>query len=179
MQHKIIKLTLTFVLLFSLRGFSQVTEKSEHPLLDKYYPRNTDTPKTVITQINPEAETKPAPAPTTTTTVVPATPTAPTITTTVVPAEPIAPVTTEPADVPTVISSATAPTETAKPAMTTTTTTINKPTIVAPKIPTQRISSQPPPSPYRDTRLGSSTKQYDTWEKNSNGAGSVTTSPKG
>jgi hypothetical protein len=31
---------------------------------------------------------------------------------------------------------------------------------------------------YRETRLGSSTKQYDTYEKNNNGAGSVTTSPK-
>lgn len=31
---------------------------------------------------------------------------------------------------------------------------------------------------YMDTRLGSSTKQYDTYEKNNNGAGSVTTSPK-
>lgn len=31
---------------------------------------------------------------------------------------------------------------------------------------------------YRDTRLGSSTQQYDTYEKNEYGAGSVTTSPK-
>jgi hypothetical protein len=182
MQHKIITLTLTFVLLFSLQGFSQVTEKSKHPLLDKYYPRNTDTSKAVITQINPEPETKPATVPTITTTVVPAAPATPVITTTGAPAKPTAPVmpaTSEPADVPTVISSATTPTVTAKPAMTTTTTTINKPTIVAPQIPTQKISSQPPPPPYRDTRLGSSTKQYDTWEKNNNGAGSVTTSPKG
>ena len=180
MQHKIIKLTLTFVLLCSLQGFSQTTEKSEHPLLDKYYPRNTDTPKAATTQINPEPETKPAP--TITNTVVPATPTAPAITTTVAPAVPTAPVmpaTAEPAEVPTGISSVTTPTVTAQPAMTTATTTINKPTMVAPKIPTQKISSQPPPPPYRDTRLGSSTKQYDTWEKNSNGAGSVTTSPKG
>lgn len=166
MQHKIIKLTLTFVLLFSLQGFSQVTEKSEHPLLDKYYPRNTNTPKAATTQINPEPETKPAPVITTT-----VAPTAPTT--------PVMPATAEPAEVPTGISSVTTPTETAQPTMTTTTTTINKPTMVAPKIPTQKISSQPPPPPYRDTRLGSSTKQYDTWEKNNNGAGSVTTSPKG
>ena len=106
MQHKIIKLTLTFVILFSLQGFSQATEKSEHPLLDKYYPRNTDTPKTVITQINPEPETKPAP--TITSTVVPAAPMAPAVTTTVAPALPTAPVmpaTAEPAEVPTGISS--------------------------------------------------------------------------
>lgn len=31
---------------------------------------------------------------------------------------------------------------------------------------------------YRDTRLGSSEKKYDTYKKNDNGAGSVTTSPK-
>jgi hypothetical protein len=29
-----------------------------------------------------------------------------------------------------------------------------------------------------DTRLGSSSPQFNTWEKNNNGAGSVTTSPK-
>ncbi len=31
---------------------------------------------------------------------------------------------------------------------------------------------------YRDTRLGSSEKKYDTYKKNENGAGAVTTSPK-
>ncbi len=31
---------------------------------------------------------------------------------------------------------------------------------------------------YRDTRLGSSSKKYDTYKKNDNGAGAVTTSPK-
>ena len=31
---------------------------------------------------------------------------------------------------------------------------------------------------YRDTRLGSSTKKYNTYKKNDNGAGAVTTSPK-
>jgi hypothetical protein len=31
---------------------------------------------------------------------------------------------------------------------------------------------------YRDTRLGSSTKKYDTYKKNDKGAGAVTTSPK-
>jgi len=63
----------------------------------------------------------------------------------------------------------------------TTTTSINKTTTVTVQAPAQKIQvqpTQPPPSPYMDTRLGSSTKQYDTWEKNNNGAGSVTTSPK-
>ncbi|MEO7960712.1 MAG: hypothetical protein ABIR19_04140 [Ginsengibacter sp.] len=48
------------------------------------------------------------------------------------------------------------------------------------------LSPPPPPAPpptkpqeiYRPTRLGSSTQQYSTYEKNDNGAGSVTTSPK-
>ncbi len=31
---------------------------------------------------------------------------------------------------------------------------------------------------YRDTRLGSSEPQYNTYKKNKNGAGAVTTSPK-
>lgn len=34
------------------------------------------------------------------------------------------------------------------------------------------------PQIYRDTRLGSSTSQYDTYKKNDYGAGAVTTSPK-
>jgi hypothetical protein len=31
---------------------------------------------------------------------------------------------------------------------------------------------------YRDTRLGSSSKKYNTYKKNDNGAGAITTSPK-
>ena len=31
---------------------------------------------------------------------------------------------------------------------------------------------------YRDTRLGSSSPKYNTYKKNKNGAGAVTTSPK-
>lgn len=38
--------------------------------------------------------------------------------------------------------------------------------------------NQGPPSPiYRDTRLGSSSPLYNTYEKNDNGAGSITTNP--
>ena len=155
MQNKIIKLTVTFVLLFSLQGFSQTIEKSKHPLLDKYYPQiqNTDTSKAVTTQIKPVTETKPAPALTTTN--------VPAMTTTIVPA----------------MTSTTVPDVTTTPAMTST-TTISKPTTITAKTPVQKVQSQPAPPPYMDTRLGSSTKQYDTWEKNNNGAGAVTTSPK-
>src|SRR5665647_1146796 len=70
MQHKILKLWLTFLVLFSLPGFSQTTDKSAHPLLDKYYPRpkNADTTTTVTNPIKPVPqtnrlpETKPVPA---------------------------------------------------------------------------------------------------------------------
>lgn len=34
-----------------------------------------------------------------------------------------------------------------------------------------------PPSNYRDTRLGSSSPLYNTYKKNDNGAGAVTTNP--
>jgi hypothetical protein len=42
-----------------------------------------------------------------------------------------------------------------------------------------KIHKTPAKKPmYRDTRLGSSTKKYDTYKKNDKGAGAVTTSPK-
>jgi len=48
---------------------------------------------------------------------------------------------------------------------------VNKPAII----------NTPPPvktsSPYRDTRLGSSSPMYDTYRSNDNGAGSITTNP--
>ncbi len=151
MKHKIIKLDIIFVVLFSFHGFSQAAEKSTHPLLDKYYPQkqNTETNKVVTTQIKPVPETKSAPAMTTTT--------VPTVST----VSAVKPV-------PSVI---------AKPGLKDT-NTINKPTAITTQVPVQKIPTQPLPPPYRDTRLGSSTKQYDTWEKNNNGAGSVTTSNK-
>ena len=66
------------------------------------------------------------------------------------------------------------PSLTTKPAITAT-TTVNTPTTITRIVPVQ----QAPPAPANmDTRLGSSTPQYDTWKKNANGAGAVTTSPK-
>src|SRR4029079_10596746 len=61
MQNKLVKLLIIFILLFSFRGVAQTTEKSKHPLLDKYYPRaeNTDTGKAITSQINTISETKP------------------------------------------------------------------------------------------------------------------------
>jgi hypothetical protein len=162
MRSKFINLLVILILLLSLQGFSQTTEKSKHPLLDKYYPRieNTDTSKAVSTQIKPMPTTT---APAVTTTIIP------TVTTTPVPAVTF---TTEPGE-----TTTTVPAMTTTPAMTST-TSINKPTTVTVQAPVQKVQTQPSPPPYMDTRLGSSTKQYDTWEKNNNGAGSVTTSPK-
>ncbi|MEO5649378.1 MAG: hypothetical protein ABIR03_05570 [Ginsengibacter sp.] len=153
------------VVLFSLQGYAQTTEKSEHPLLDKYYPRkqNTKATKTVTTPIIQAPVTNPAPV--TTNTVMPSAIVVPT-------APPVQDITPEP--LPTVT---TQPTKSITPTLNT--TTINAPTINAAKTIVPKVTLPPPPPSYRDTRLGSSTKQYDTWKKNNNGAGSVTTSPKG
>ena len=169
MQNTITGLFVTFVVLFSLQGFSQTTEKSAHPLLDKYYPQkqNTDTNKTITTQIKPVPEIKPVPVPETKP--APALPTTPVVTTKTVPA------------VTTMSNVTTTPAVTTIPVVTTT-PVLNKQDTVTAQVPVQKkIQPQPKPkpyTPYMDTRLGSSSPLYDTWEKNSNGAGSVTTSPK-
>jgi hypothetical protein len=150
MQTKVAKLLVIFVVLFSLRGFSQTaTPKSKHPKMDAYYPPkpDADTNKTVTTE---PTQTPISTQPTTTTT------TAPPVTTTSVVTTP--PVVTLPPPV----------------ATTPTTTTVTAQVAAPAKVQTK----PPPPSPYLDTRTGSSTPQYDTWDKNNNGAGSVTTSPK-
>ncbi len=198
MRNKILSLSIAFTALFSYHSYSQTTKDTDHPLLDKYYPRaKVDTPKAVIAetkplpQINKASEIKPdvktSQAPVATDKIAINKP----ITTTLPPPE-------------TKLSSETIPASTL-----TDTTAINKPgNIIAP--PTQLISQIPLPvaadttasikpvdtpitvpvpaqqkvvakpseTPYMDTRLGSSTQAYDTWKKNNNGAGSVTTSAK-
>ena len=160
MRNNMIRLLVTFFLLLSLHGFSQTTEKSEHPLLDKYYPRkqDADTAKTVTIETKPVPVVKPAPE----TKQEPAVTAAP-------------PETTTPVITTTVPDATPNPIITTTPAMTTT-TTINRPAPAT--APAQKVKTQPPPAPYMGNRLGSSTEQYNTWEKNNNGAGSVTTSPK-
>jgi hypothetical protein len=180
MQNRIITLLIIFVVLFSIQGFSQTTEKSEHPLLDKYYPQkqHDDTNKTIANQIKPVFQTKPPSVtniaglktkPVVTTTTIPAntSTTIPGVTTTTVPSVTTTSSVTTTPDVTTIQVSATTP-------------IVNKQDTVTVRIPVQeKVQPQRTPThPYIDTRLGSSTQQYDTWEKNSNGAGSVTTSPK-
>ena len=216
--------TVILILSFALRGFSQDTQQSTHPLLDKYYPHpSSDTNTNVKSQINPVLLSNPAPAATTVTatpsplqrpannpvittihsqTTTPEVSNVPNVTTmpaiTTAPPtlkEPIgttAPVTAtthqltaDPSQI-TALPEPTEPTLTTEHAATTTlvTTTIPKDTKTitvtahAPIPPKAPPSYTPPSPPYIDTRLGSSTKAYDTWEKNNNGAGSVTTSPK-
>ena len=207
MQNKMTGLFFMFVTLFSLQGFSQNTDKSEHPLLDKYYPQaqkpNTDTNKAITTQIKPATQTKPVSAnstlssqtnkpaiiPTALPEVPPTTTTVGALTTTSAAttspdATTIQSTTTKPALIPTTEPEI-PPTTTTVGALTTTsaattspgTTTIQT-TATKPVFKAAPITNVAPPPPIMDTRLGSSTKAYDTWQKNNNGAGSVTTSPK-
>jgi hypothetical protein len=169
MQIKMIKLFVAFVILFSSQGFSQAAEKSAHPLLDKYYPQQQrDTTKNIAPQINPEPVTENLPQ-----------------------TKPVTGIKTGSANK---SMSATKLISNTKPALVATdtsvisepvvvatdTTVVNKPVVVAAApVPVQKkIQPKPASTPYIDTRLGSSTPAYDTWEKNNNGAGSVTTSPK-
>lgn len=54
---------------------------------------------------------------------------------------------------------------------------INKNTNNNTKIGTDNYNPDPASPIYRDTRLGSSSPLYNTYEKNNNGAGSITTNP--
>lgn len=166
------KLTVILVVIFSYQGFSQTTEKSSHPLLDKYYPQpKTETrevvspagvpvtppPATVVPQKaivtpaqTPTVNVSPTPEPTTTVTIV-----RPTVDTTM--------------NTTTVDLKNTTPVITNQPTVVATPAAAPAPVVVAPP---------PPDSKYNRSRLGSSSPQYNTWEKNSNGAGSVTTHSK-
>ncbi len=149
MKNKILKLLILFVVLFSLKSFSQTTEKSKHPLLDKYYPQkqNTDTGTKVNTQIKPVTPPETGP---------------PAITAVKKVTNNTLPVTENKLEKPMPGS------------------TVNKPVdpaIIAPS--QEKVSTKPSTGRYINTRLGSSSPLYNTYEKNSNGAGSVTTKPKG
>lgn len=174
MKSKTRKLVFIFVVLFSLQGFSQTTEKSAHPLLDKYYPRPqaAEPPKVVATDLKPAPEIKiPEKVVPEKSTIMPS-------------GKPVAPI-AETKVVP----------ETKPLAAIADSSGINKPVQVvnvAPVEPVISPSTQPvvsvappkpvvqkaAPTPYNRPRLGSSSPLYDTWEKNNNGAGSVTTGSK-
>jgi hypothetical protein len=185
MPYKIIKrLVVTCLLLFSLQGFSQTPDKSEHPLLDKYYPQQQkfiDRNKTMATQIKPISQTTKLPG-----TATVAVPKAPVINPAVTAAPVVKPAPDEAITTPVVNTPAetTTPSVTNLPAVTTTSAitnapVLNKPVVVIPPAPPQKkVQTQHTDPTYIDTRLGSSSPLYNTYEKNSNGEGSVTTSPK-
>jgi len=183
MQYKMLKLFVTFFVLFSIKGFSQNTEKSEHPLLDKYYPhkQNAEAGKTVTVDTKPAFVPTPAPLPAPK----PITKTVPSLQDTTGTIKPI--ISNEPVATNTPIISNSPAIETKTLPSVADTTSINKPivtnkpinAVVQTPVPLQqKVVTHPPSSSYMDTRLGSSTPAYDTWTKNNNGAGSVTTSPK-
>lgn len=183
MQHKLICLTGALLIFFSIPGFGQDSaSQSAHPKMDKYYPRPQ---KTQILDNNSETYTPAKP-------ITPASP-APVMTappapnnTVVNPAPVVTP--TTPAPVPVEPQIETGPAVTSTPVtVEPTNTAVNSPdsvsgpvTVTATVPPPKTIPkpSAPPAPPYIDTRLGSSAPQYDTWEKNNNGAGSVTTQSK-
>jgi hypothetical protein len=186
MQNKLM-LTISSVLVFiSMQASSQViidTVKSLHPKMDKYYPQplktrviyaadsNSVSPTRPVTQVQPAPTMTTAPA--TQNTVVNPTPqvkpnTPPQVDpeTTPAPAVTSTAVTVEPSNT-TVTNSNTVTTPAA--------VTVNRP--VQPK-PTPQGSAYVDPASLFTTRLGSSSPQYDTWEKNNNGAGAVSSQSK-
>ncbi|HEU5053156.1 MAG TPA: hypothetical protein VFT78_08585 [Hanamia sp.] len=186
MQNKLILIIGVVLIFFSMQASSQITidtVKSVHPKMDKYYPQPLKTRVIYAADSNTKSTPKPItqvqPAPTMTTT--------PTTQNTVVnpapqvqqtlpsPSEPE----TTPAPAVTSTPVAVEPSNTTVNNTTTVTTpaavTVNKP--VQPK-PAPAVSHYVDPASLFTTRLGSSSPQYDTWEKNNNGAGSVTTNSK-
>jgi hypothetical protein len=181
MQQKIILLTTLFALLFSLQTFSQTTEKSDHPLLDKYYPTpKKDTNTVIAPATKPVVETKPVVRPQASPIIstAPVAPSAvPVATSPNIPAatSPNIPVETQPVVVTSIAPAIKADTAAKAPE----TAVTNKIAPVTNPAPVKKAAAaQPVTQPYRSTRLGSSSKLYDTWEKNNNGAGSVTTGGK-
>lgn len=175
------KLVLLFGIIFTVvssQTFGQdSTIKSVHPKMDKYYPRPQEAPKlnneaatpaspalpsqrtpTIINQPSNNTVVSPSPSivPNEQATEMPAIEAGPAVTNT--------PVTVQPSDTKLNASNSV----TAPPSVTV--------TVPAPKVISK--PKAPPEPPYMDTRLGSSSPQYNTWEKNNNGAGSVTTNPK-
>lgn len=192
---------LFLLVFFSLQGFGQadtIKKKSVSPLLDKYYTRpkeDTVAAKPVIKSTGVQQRTVTAPAPVKQATIEENRLTFPTPTRPAIAATPVAPTPKiEPVDsvapgivaAPVVIetpvvaplstSIIVADTKIASPI--TDTSKIIRPVIISTAvIPPKKPISKPEGSLYR-TRLGSSSPLYNTYEKNKNGAGSVTTLPK-
>ncbi len=182
MQRKLIFLVGIPLIVFSIQSFGQDSaSKSAHPKMDKYYPRPQ---KTQVLDNNPEYTTPAKPI--TPTSQAPVMATAPASNTTVVsPSVPTVTATTPPPPEPQIEAgpAVTSTPVTVEPSSTkiNSSDSVSAPATVTVTTPVLKAVPQPkapPPPPYMDTRLGSSSPQYDTWEKNNNGAGSVTTNSK-
>lgn len=180
------------LMFYSIQGYSQmdtIIKTSEHPLLDKYYPRPKEdtvarnpvikstgvsqknviaTPKPQPKAIEEKRLTFPTPVRKEEIPVVDASPVQKDVT----PAVSEMPVTTP-------VSTGIATSQTSAIAPLTDSTKIAKPVILSPATtpPPESKTSSPIKTIYRN-RLGSSSPLYNTYEKNKNGAGSVTTLPK-
>ena len=154
-------------LTFSSKLFCQTTDPSSHPLLDKYYPQ----PKRPEIDTSTRAVNNPI--------VTQQTGIKNSNNLVNKPASKFTPI-INPDDTTAAPTTTTTHSITGSPSVTTTsssTTVTTKPAVILNNAPGQPPKSYDPNSLY-DTRLGSSAPQYDTYEKNRNGEGSVTTSPK-
>jgi hypothetical protein len=178
MHNKIKYLFFILLVIFSCSAYSQTEEKSLHPKLDKYYPQKDNTPPPAAT---PEIVTPPVVAEK------PVTETKPPVVSQPLQAKPIVSQIPKPEEKPVAENQPSA--ISAKPLVDTQSlaaakdsNNLNKPVSAVVVQPAQKKTQiQPPAKPtsiYMDTRLGSSSPLYDTYEKNSNGAGSITSMPK-
>ncbi|HXR85261.1 MAG TPA: hypothetical protein VN722_13190 [Hanamia sp.] len=175
MKGKSGKLIFSLLILVSLQGFSQTPKESSHPLLDKYYPRpQVDTP-TVVIQSPPVPET-PVPQK--------IVPQKNTTTPSAKPSVAETKITPEAKPVP-VVNDSSVITQRVEPVVSMPNTPAVSTSVapvasasVQPAVPATKPAASKPSTPYNRERLGSSSPLYNTWEKNNNGAGSVTTGSK-
>lgn len=188
MKNKMLVLLGIFVVLFSFRTFSQSADTSKSPLLDKYYPQAKQAPvvQAPVTRPVPEIKQSPAvpnPVVTTTPVAVAPKPAAPSSSTRVAAAvDTTTIVRSESADISLPQASVALPVTVApeiKPVVAATDSVAAvKPVVSSGKPLVPKVQSSQPTKRYSPTRLGSSSPLYDTYEKNNNGAGSVTTGAK-
>ncbi len=148
MKNKIIP-SIILGITISFTGFTQSAEPSSHPKLDKLFPQTESIPANTTI-----SSTKISSGNTST-------------------GSPSASAISKPASL-TLPDAKVPETDTAKAAPAALVVIKKEPEKIVQPAPAKK----PPQEPYVDTRLGSSTPQYNTYEKNNNGAGSVTTSPK-
>ena len=168
MKNKIMPLMISGVLI-SFSALSQTTEKSSHPKLDALFPHSKNTTATS----NIPDSTKPSP--TNIVTDKSAITSGKITNTTSTPATNIV------TDNNTISSEKIPGNNTSTPVTDVATDSNIKPagTVTYQTAPQQEVPARSAQKGiYNDNRLGSSTEQYNTYEKNDNGAGAVTTRPK-